>query len=277
MDNFDLRKYLAEGKLLKENTERTVEGEIRDYFDTLIKNQPEDALNLIMDLISNDGGNFKEWIDDIQSDIVDSWGGDYDGPIRGYREDDEEDELDENLNEEIEDEGPEEDAFDAEFQNAANQLAATIGKELKDKKAENPEALNEAIVTSVIAGILTGNAVLGFISKMSAKLMKKLNWKKGEDFAEKVHHWAHDNEKAFQAPIKRVLAFFIKDEAKLEATTKAIYAIVVASMAAGYGAHAIESLGKADWFQGALGALKTVAKGEEAVVNAFPAIKGLMS
>ena len=93
MDNFDLKKYLAEGKLLKEeNTKRTVEGEIRNYFDTLIKNQPEDALNLIMDLISNDGGNFKEWIDDIQSDIVDTWGGDYDGPIRGYREDDEDDE-----------------------------------------------------------------------------------------------------------------------------------------------------------------------------------------
>jgi hypothetical protein len=100
MDNFDFKKYLAEGKLLKEeNTKRTVEGEIRGYFDTLIKNQPEDALNLIMDLISNDGGNFKEWIDGIQYDIVDSWGGDYDGPIRGYREDDEDDELDENLNE----------------------------------------------------------------------------------------------------------------------------------------------------------------------------------
>ena len=277
MDNFDLRKYLAEGKLLKENTERTVEGEIRDYFDTLIKNQPEDALNLIMDLISNDGGNFKEWIDDIQSDIVDSWGGDYDGPIRGYREDDEEDELDENLNEEIEDEGPEEDAFDAEFQNAANQLAATIGKELKDKKAENPEALNEAIVTSVIAGILTGNAVLGFISKMSAKLMKKLNWKKGEDFSEKVHKWAHDNEKSFQEPIRRVLAFFIKDKTKLELVVKAIYAIVVGSMAAGYGASAVSSLEKADWFNSSLSALKTLAKSDEAIANAFPAIKSLMT
>ena len=277
MDNFDLKKYLAEGKLLKENTERTVEGEIRDYFDTLIKNQPEDALNLIMDLISNDGGNFKEWIDDIQSDIVDSWGGDYDGPIRGYREDDEEDELDENLNEEIEDEGPEEDAFDAEFQNAANQLAATIGKELKDKKAENPEALNEAIVTSVIAGILTGNAVLGFISKMSAKLMKKLNWKKGEDFSEKVHKWAHDNEKSFQEPIRRVLAFFIKDKTKLELVVKAIYAIVVGSMAAGYGASAVSSLEKADWFNSSLSALKTLAKSDEAIANAFPAIKSLMT
>jgi hypothetical protein len=179
--------------------------------------------------------------------------------------------------EEIEDNGPEEKAFDAELMAAATGIASALGKELKAKQGDSKEPLKEGVVLGTIALVLTSNAIVGFISKYAGKLMKKLNWKKGEDFAEKVHHWAHDNEKAFQAPIKRVLAFFIKDEAKLEATTKAIYAIVVASMAAGYGAHAVESLGKADWFQGALGALKTVAKGEEAVVNAFPAIKGLMS
>lgn len=273
MDNFDLRKYLAEGRLLKEeNSQKTVSSEIRDYFDTLIKNQPEDAVNLIMDLIDNDGKNFGEWIDGIQYDIVDSYGGNYDGPIQGYREDDEDNEdLFEN-----EDGGAEEKLFDAEFQSVANQLAATIGKELKGKKAENPEAVNEAIVTSTIAAILTGNAILGFISKMAAKLMKKLNWKQGEDFAEKVHHWAHDNEKSFQEPIRRVLAFFIKDKAKLEMTVKAIYAIVVGSMAAGYGANALSSLEKADWFNSALASLKTLAKSDEAIANAFPTIKSLM-
>ena len=180
------------------------------------------------------------------------------------------------LYEEVVDNGPEEEAFDAEFQNAANQIAATLGKELKDKKAENPEALNEAIVTSTIAAVLTGNAVLGFISKMAAKLMKKLNWKKGEDFAEKIHHFAHDNEKSFQEPIRRILAFFIKDKAKLDLTVKAIYAIVVGSMAAGYGASAVSSLEKADWFNSSLSALKTLAKSDEAIANAFPTIKSLM-
>jgi len=181
------------------------------------------------------------------------------------------------LHEEFEDEGAGEEAFDDEFQNAANQLAATIGKELKDKKAENPEAVNEAIVTSVIAGILTGNAVLGFISKISAKLMKKLNWKKGEDFAEKIHKWAHDNEKSFQAPIKRVLSFFIKDQNTLDITVKAIYAIVVGSMAAGYGIEAISSLEKADWFQSSIASLKTLAKSDETIVNSFPLLKSLFS
>jgi len=179
--------------------------------------------------------------------------------------------------EEFEDEGAEEKAFDAEFLNAANQIALTLGKELKDKQAGDPESVNEAVVTTVLAGILTANSVLGFISKMSAKLMKKLNWKKGEDFAEKVHHWAHDNETAFQAPIRRVLAFFIKDKAKLDMTVKAIYAIVVGSMAAGYGAHAVESLNKSEWFHSSLLALKTLAKSDEAIANAFPAIKSLMA
>ena len=82
MDNFDLKKYLTEGRLLKEN----VEEEIRDYLDALIKNQPEDALNLIMDLIQKGPGEFDKWIDGIQYDIVDSHGGDYNGAIRGYRE-----------------------------------------------------------------------------------------------------------------------------------------------------------------------------------------------
>jgi len=180
----------------------------------------------------------------------------------------------EDLNE-IEDNGAEEKAFDSDLMAVANGIASTLGKELKAKQ-DGKEQLDEAIVTSAIAAVLTGNALIGFISKMTAKLMKKLNYKKGEDIAEKIHHWAHDNETAFQAPIKRVLAFFIKDKQKLDITTKAIYAIVIAGMAAGYGADAVSSLGKADWFKSALASLKTLAKSDEAIVNAYPAIKSLM-
>jgi hypothetical protein len=176
----------------------------------------------------------------------------------------------------VKDNGPEEAQFDAELMATANGIATTLGSELKNKKQQNEGQLDEAIVTTVIAGILTGNALIGFISKMAAKLLKKLNWKKGEDFAEKIHHWAHDNEKAFQTPIKRVLGFFIKDPNTLETTTKAIYAIVIASMAAGYGSQAVSGLAKAEWFQGALASLKTVAKADEAILNAYPAIKSII-
>jgi len=178
---------------------------------------------------------------------------------------------------EFEEEGSaDEKAFDAELMAAATGIAGALEKELKAKSQDGKE-LNEEIITATIAAVMTANAVVGFISKYSAKLMKKLNFKKGEDIAEKIHHWAHDNEKAFQSPIKRVLGFFIKDPKALEMTTQGIYAIIVGSMAAGYGAEALSSLEKAPWFKTALASLKTLAKGDETIVNAFPVIKSLFS
>jgi hypothetical protein len=178
---------------------------------------------------------------------------------------------------EFEEEGSaDEKAFDAELMAAATGIAGALEKELKAKSQDGKE-LNEEIITATIAAVMTANAVVGFISKYSAKLMKKLNFKKGEDIAEKIHHWAHDNEKAFQSPIKRVLGFFIKDPKALEMTTQGIYAIIVGSMAAGYGAEALSSLEKAPWFKTALTSLKTLAKGDETIVNAFPVIKSLFS
>ena len=176
---------------------------------------------------------------------------------------------------EFEDNGAEEKAFDDELMATANGIAATLGKELKAKQGDKDQ-LDEAIITSAIASILTANALVSFISKMTSRLFKKLNFKKGEDIAEKIHKWAHDNETAFQTPIKRILKFFIKDEQKLETITKAIYAIVIASMAAGYGADAINGLSKADWFKGALSSLKAVAKSDEAIINVYPSIKSLI-
>ena len=178
---------------------------------------------------------------------------------------------------EFEEEGSaDEKVFDAELMAAATGIAGALEKELKAKSQDGKE-LNEEIITATIAAVMTANAVVGFISKYSAKLMKKLNFKKGEDIAEKIHHWAHDNEKAFQSPIKRVLGFFIKDPKALEMTTQGIYAIIVGSMAAGYGAEALSSLEKAPWFKTALTSLKTLAKGDETIVNAFPVIKSLFT
>jgi hypothetical protein len=173
-----------------------------------------------------------------------------------------------------EDNSTEEKVFDAELIAAANAIAGAIENELKNK---DPKQLDEAVIASTITLILTANSVVNFVSKYSAKLFKLLKWKKGEDIAEKIHHWAHDNEVSFQSPIKRVLGFFIKDPKLLENLTKAIYAIVVASMASGYGIEAIKKLSNAEWFQGALTSLKTIAKGEEAIVNAYPGIKDILT
>jgi hypothetical protein len=92
----DKRKNLPDGlqkSILKKQgkLEEGVTDEIEDYFSTMIQYQPEDALALIMDLVRNDGKNWGEWINNIQADIVDTAGGDYEGDIRGYREELEED------------------------------------------------------------------------------------------------------------------------------------------------------------------------------------------
>ena len=171
------------------------------------------------------------------------------------------------------DNGPEEKSFDVEMEKAGKGIASAIEKELKNKK---PQELNEAIITSVIAGILTGNSLINFISKLAKLLFKKIGFKKGEDIAGKIQHWAHDNEIAFQKPIKRVLSFFIKDTKTLDIVTKGIYALVVGSMAANYGAEAVSSLSKSDWFASSLNALKTLAKSDETIVNAYPAIRALI-
>jgi hypothetical protein len=68
----------------------------------------------------------------------------------------------------------EEAAFDSEFAQAANDIANAIGAELKKK---DPKQLDESIVGGTIALILTTNAVVGFISKYSAKLFRLLNYK----------------------------------------------------------------------------------------------------
>jgi hypothetical protein len=92
----DKRKNLPDGlqkSILKKQGKLNegVTDEIEDYFELMIQNQPEDALALVMDLVKNDGKNWGEWIDNIQADIVDTAGGDYEGDIRGYREELEED------------------------------------------------------------------------------------------------------------------------------------------------------------------------------------------
>jgi hypothetical protein len=173
-----------------------------------------------------------------------------------------------------ENENAEEAAFDIEFKKASNDIASALKKELEQK---NNKELNEGIVLGTIATIMTGNAIIGLVSKYSAKLFKLLNFKKGEDIAEKIYHWAHENEESFQSPIKRVLGFFIKDPKTLDILTKGIYAIIVGSMAAGYGINVINKLSNAEWFSSSLNALKTLAKTDETIVNAYPAVKALIN
>ena len=171
--------------------------------------------------------------------------------------------------------GSEEAVFDNEFKKASNDIAAALEKELESK--DKKELSESVTVMGVIATIMTLNSIVNLVSKYTAKLFRLLKFKKGEDIAEKIHHWAHDNETAFQSPIRRVLGFFVKDAKTLDILTKAIYALVVGGMAANYGAQVLDSLSKAEWFASALSALKTVAKVDETIANSYPALKALFT
>jgi hypothetical protein len=114
MENtFNLKKFLAEGKLLKEKTifkkNKINEAlsldpsspQISQYWDIMVKNQPEDVIKTLTDLTAG-RLSFEEFLSSTESDIYDS-----------FRDDDMED-LDEDTLKENSD-------VEAKFQNFVNQ------------------------------------------------------------------------------------------------------------------------------------------------------------
>ena len=164
------------------------------------------------------------------------------------------------LQEEVEDNGPEEKAFDAEFNALGDQLANAIEDELEDKEEE----LNEvAGVVGIIGYILLSNTVANMLSKFVKNQATKHDWGTGKKAAEKIYKWTHDNEKAFQAPIRRVVSLFTKDPKKQDQIAKILYAIVILMMAGQAGGNAASYLKKASYLKGGLYSLKSLIKGKE--------------
>tara|TARA_B100000900_G_scaffold359455_1_gene330943 strand:+ start:4321 stop:4902 length:582 start_codon:yes stop_codon:yes gene_type:complete len=164
------------------------------------------------------------------------------------------------LQEEVEDNGPEEKAFDAEFNALGDQLANAIEDELEGKEEE----LNEvAGVVGIIGYILLSNTVANMLSKFVKNQATKHDWGTGKEAAEKIYKWTHDNEKAFQAPIRRVVSLFTKDPKKQDQIAKILYAIVILMMAGQAGGNAASYLKKASYLKGGLYSLKSLIKGKE--------------
>jgi hypothetical protein len=61
---------LAEGMPINEGGASLED--IHDYFEIMIANQPDDVLNLIMDLITSEGRNFDQWMSNIADDVMDT-------------------------------------------------------------------------------------------------------------------------------------------------------------------------------------------------------------
>jgi hypothetical protein len=161
---------------------------------------------------------------------------------------------------EVEDNGPEEEAFDNEFDALGDQLASAIENELGDKVNKLDEA---AGVVGIIGYILLSNTIANMLSKFAKKQSEKHDWGKGKAAAEKIYKWTHDNEKAFQAPIRRIVSLFTKDKKKQDQIASILYAIIILMMAGQAGGNAVGYLKKASYLKGGLYTLKTAIKGKE--------------
>ena len=164
------------------------------------------------------------------------------------------------LKEELKDNGPEEAEFDTEFNALGTELAGAIKGELGDKAKKIDEV---AGVVGIIGYILLSNTVANMLAKFAQKMSKKYDWGKGEEAAKNIYKWTHDNEKAFQAPIRRVVKLFTKDEKRINQVSKVLYAIIILMMAGQAGGNAASYLKKASWLKGGLYGLKTAVKGKE--------------
>jgi hypothetical protein len=161
---------------------------------------------------------------------------------------------------ELKDNGPEEKEFDNEFDALGAELAGAVKDELGDKAKKIDEA---AGIVGILGYILLSNTVANMIAQFAQKQAKKYNWGKGEEAAKNIYKWTHDNEKAFQAPIRRVISLFTRDPQKQNQIAKIIYAIVILMMAGQAGGNAASYLRKASWLKGGLYTLKTAIKGKE--------------
>jgi len=164
------------------------------------------------------------------------------------------------LKEELKDNGPEEKAFDTEFDALGDQLANAIEDELEGKAKKLDEV---AGIVGILGYILLSNTVANMLAKFAQKISKKYDWGKGQEAAKNIYKWTHDNEKAFQAPIRRVVALFTKDPKKQDQIASVLYAIVILLMAGQAGGNAASYLKKSSYLKGGLYSLKSLIKGKE--------------
>lgn len=164
------------------------------------------------------------------------------------------------LQEELKDNGPEEKAFDNEFDALGSQLAGAIKNELGDKAKKLDEV---AGIVGIIGYILLSNTVANMLAKFVQKISKKYNWGKGEEAAKNIYKWTHDNEKAFQAPIRRIVSLFTKDKKRQDQVASILYAVVILMMAGQAGGNAVGYVKKASYLKGGLYGLKSAVKGKE--------------
>ena len=161
-------------------------------------------------------------------------------------------------------EEPMEDEFVDDLEKIARDIAPELEDRLQDMESEDRE-VNEIVgtVVSIIGYILLSNTVVAMMSKLAMKLGRKYSMINVADRSEKIYDFAHKNEKAFMAPIKRIVNIFVKDASLSGKITYVLYALIIFLMAGAAGGGALEALKKSAYFESALLTLKSAIKGKE--------------
>jgi len=294
MDNFDLKKYLAEGKLFEEDFKNPIldkylklkksidyktvfPTDLQSFVDSLDNTERDGLENDLAEGVTADEiasrvrklGKEKGIEDEYIEDYIDELDGNFEPDA--YENSTDKDLLDD-LKSYIDlSEGrlfeDEEDQFGDELDAFADDLADEIKDELEDHKEDiqkSDKELNEVVgVVGIIGYILLSNTIANMLSKFAKKQFAKRDFGKGEAAAKKIYDFTHKNEEAFKAPIRRIVGIFTKDVKKKKMISDILFAIVVLAMAGQAGGEAVSYLKKAGYLKGGLYGLKAAVKGTE--------------
>ena len=156
-----------------------------------------------------------------------------------------------------------------QFDQDMARFADELGDEIEDELENMPEDVRESLMreaidpVSIVGYILLSNTVVSMLSKWASKTARKYGQINAADRSQQIYDFAHKNEQAFMAPIKRIVGIFIKDKKLLGKVTYVLYALVIFMMAGAAGGSALEALKKSAYFESALLTLKSAIKGKE--------------
>ena len=284
MDNFNLKKYLAEGRLFEEITplqqyvldyEKDISGEVSSNVFQSIKSL--ESAEDVYDYYANERGweDDEELKDDLKSifkQVKNKFGGseltDLQQRALSYvkkRFGNDEAKKDLDI---IKSFKERQDFLDYVYKKVEDENNQSEGRLFEEEK-QNPKfkadkELNEVVgVVGIIGYILLSNTIANMLSKFAKKQFAKRDFGKGEAAAKKIYDFTHKNEEAFKAPIRRIVGIFTKDAKKKKMISDILFAIVVLAMAGQAGGEAVSYLKKAGYLKGGLYGLKAAVKGTE--------------
>jgi hypothetical protein len=154
--------------------------------------------------------------------------------------------------------------YESDIDDAAKQIAVALKSELEDKLPVEEGEINEAIdPISIISYVFASTTLLNIISKWAMKIFKKYDFGKSAEAAEKIYNFTHHLEEDFQAPIKRVVGLFTKDQEVIKKTSGILFALFLLFLGAKAGSEALSAIKSSKLPAGAMASIKAALKGKD--------------